>query len=171
MLQAMLRDAELGARAGSVIEIRVVLALALARAGRGADALAELHDAVASAESEGHIRVFADEGPAMARLLTALSRREPRGIHLRRLLAATTAVPAAASPPQAHAILAAPLSDRELDVLRMLGTDLGGADIARSLSISLNTMRTHTKSIYAKLGVTSRRSAVSRAIELGLLRR
>ena len=64
-----------------------------------------------------------------------------------------------------------PLSERELDVLRLLGTDLGGPDIARELTVSLNTMRTHTKSIYAKLGVNNRRAAVRRAAELGLLSR
>ena len=61
-----------------------------------------------------------------------------------------------------------PLSARELDVLRLLGSDLDGPDIARELTVSLNTMRTHTKNIYAKLGVTNRRKAVSRAAQLGL---
>ena len=62
------------------------------------------------------------------------------------------------------------MSDRELDVLRLLGTDLGGPDIARELVVSLNTVRTHTKNIYAKLGVNNRRAAVRRAEELDLLR-
>jgi len=61
-----------------------------------------------------------------------------------------------------------PLSERELDVLRLLGTELDGPDIARELMVSLNTVRTHTKHIYAKLAVTSRRAAVRRAAELGL---
>jgi LuxR family maltose regulon positive regulatory protein len=61
------------------------------------------------------------------------------------------------------------LSDRELDVLRLLGTDLDGPDIARELSVSLNTMRTHTKNIYTKLGVNNRRAAVRRAEELHLI--
>jgi LuxR family maltose regulon positive regulatory protein len=63
------------------------------------------------------------------------------------------------------------LSERELDVLRLLQGDLDGPDIARELSVSLNTLRTHTKNIYAKLGVTSRRAAVRRATELELLGR
>jgi LuxR family maltose regulon positive regulatory protein len=63
-----------------------------------------------------------------------------------------------------------PLSDRELDVLRLLATDLGGPDIARELVLSLNTVRTHTKNIYTKLGVNNRRAAVRRAAELDLLR-
>jgi ATP/maltotriose-dependent transcriptional regulator MalT len=67
--------------------------------------------------------------------------------------------------------LTEPLSERELDVLRLLGTDLDGPDIARELTVSLNTVRTHTKHIYAKLAVTSRRAAIRRAAELGLLPR
>jgi LuxR family maltose regulon positive regulatory protein len=64
-----------------------------------------------------------------------------------------------------------PLSERELDVLRLLGTDLDGPEIARELIVSLNTVRTHTKNIYAKLGVNNRRAAVRRAKELDLLSR
>lgn len=70
---------------------------------------------------------------------------------------------------QSHPDLIEPLSDRELDVLRLLRSDLGGPEIARELMISLNTMRTHTKNIYEKLGVNTRRSAVHRAEELSLL--
>jgi LuxR family maltose regulon positive regulatory protein len=64
-----------------------------------------------------------------------------------------------------------PLSERELDVLRLLGTELDGPTIARELMVSLNTMRTHTKNIYTKLAVTSRRAAVRRAQDLDLLSR
>jgi LuxR family maltose regulon positive regulatory protein len=74
---------------------------------------------------------------------------------------------------QAHhssrpAALVEPLSDRELDVLRLLGTDLDEPDIARVLSQSLNTVRTHTRNIYAKLGVTNRRAAVRQVHDLKL---
>ena len=65
--------------------------------------------------------------------------------------------------------LAEPLSARELEVLRLLQGELDGPDLARELGISLNTLRTHTKNVYAKLEVTNRRSAVRRAGELGLL--
>ena len=61
------------------------------------------------------------------------------------------------------------MSDRELEVLRLLATDLDGPEIARELVVSLSTIRSHTKSIYSKLGVNSRRAAVRRGEELGLL--
>ena len=62
-----------------------------------------------------------------------------------------------------------PLSERELEVLRLLRSELDGPEMARELVVSLNTLRTHTKNIYAKLGVTNRRAAVRRATELDLL--
>ncbi len=67
--------------------------------------------------------------------------------------------------------LADALSQRELDVLRFLGSDLDGPAITRELVVSLNTIRTHTKHIYTKLGVNNRRAAVSKAHQLGLLAR
>ena len=77
---------------------------------------------------------------------------------------------AAQGTPGAQALIE-PLSERELDVLWLLATELDGPAIARELMVSLNTMRTHTKNIYTKLAVTSRRAAVRRAAELGLLSR
>ena len=65
--------------------------------------------------------------------------------------------------------LVEPLSERELEVLRLLRTELSGPEIARELVVSLNTLRTHTKNIFSKLGVNNRRAAVRRAEELGLL--
>ena len=62
-----------------------------------------------------------------------------------------------------------PLSERELEVLRLLASDLDGPDIARELTVSLSTMRTHTRSIFNKLGVNSRRAAVRRAEELRII--
>ena len=67
------------------------------------------------------------------------------------------------------ASLIEPLSERELEVLKLLRTDLSGPEIARELMVSLNTVRTHTQNIYAKLGVNNRRAAVHRAEELDLL--
>jgi LuxR family maltose regulon positive regulatory protein len=62
-----------------------------------------------------------------------------------------------------------PLSERELEVLRLLGTELNGPEIAHQLTVSLSTLRTHTQNIYSKLGVNNRRAAVRRAEALDLL--
>ena len=59
------------------------------------------------------------------------------------------------------------LSDRELEVLRLLATDLTGPEIAQHLFVSVNTLRTHTKHIFTKLDVNTRRAAV-RVLDLGL---
>jgi LuxR family maltose regulon positive regulatory protein len=64
--------------------------------------------------------------------------------------------------------LVEPLSDRELEVLRLLRSELSGPEIAKQLIVSLNTLRTHTKNIFYKLGVNNRRTAIRRAEELDL---
>jgi LuxR family maltose regulon positive regulatory protein len=61
------------------------------------------------------------------------------------------------------------LSEREREVLRLLATELSGPDIASHLFVSVNTLRTHTKHIFSKLDVNTRRAAVRRAVDLGLL--
>ena len=104
----------------------------------------------------------------MGSLLRAASKQGIAPGYVRRLLAAATKTDDAA-PVQRGLI--EPLSERELDVLRLLGTDLAGPDIARELIVSLSTVRTHTNRIYAKLGVSNRRAAVRRAKELDLLSR
>ena len=151
-----------------MIEILVVQALARRARNDVPGALASLERAVALAEPEGYVRVFADEGPAMAGLLRLATQQRDASGYLRRLLAATV-TPAARAP--ADQPLIEPLSERELDVLRLLESDLDGPDIARELTVSLATVRTHTRNIYAKLGVNNRRAAVRRAAELGLLSR
>jgi DNA-binding CsgD family transcriptional regulator len=126
-----------------------------------------LERAVTLAEPEGYARVFADEGPPMASLLRVAARQQTAGNYVRQLLAAVTETEQDRPVKQA---LIEPLSERELDVLRLLGTELDGPAIARELMVSLNTVRTHTKHIYAKLAVTNRRAAVRRAAELDLPR-
>jgi LuxR family maltose regulon positive regulatory protein len=66
-------------------------------------------------------------------------------------------------------LLVDPLTERELEVLKLLRTELTGPEIAQELSVSLNTIRTHTKSIYSKLDVNNRRAAVRVAQELSIL--
>jgi LuxR family maltose regulon positive regulatory protein len=110
----------------------------------------------------------------MASLLRRLARQRATWDDVRRLLSSCGRVAGTAPVGQAAPAsqrLVEPLSERELDVLRLLASDLDGPDVARELTVSLNTLRTHTKSIYAKLGVNSRRAAVRQAAELNLLSR
>ena len=168
LLERLLLEAEEGGRTGRVIEILVLRALAHQRLGDIPAALACLERAMTLAEPEGYVRVFTDEGPPLASLLQAAAKQGMARNYVRRLLAAVSETEHGSPLEQA---LIEPLSERELDVLRLLGTDLDGPDIARELTVSLNTVRTHTKHIYAKLAVTNRRAAVRRAQELGLLSR
>ena len=165
LLERLLGAAEEGARTGSVIEILVLQALAHQARNDIPAALAALQRAVTLAEPEGYVRIFTDEGPPMASLLRAVAKQGITPSYVRRLLAAVSNTED--STPVSQGLIE-PLSERELDVLRLLGTDLDGPDIARELVVSLNTVRTHTKNIYAKLGVNNRRAAVRRAAELGL---
>jgi LuxR family maltose regulon positive regulatory protein len=168
LLERLLTAAEVGGRTGSVIEILVLLALARRARNDVPGALASLERAVELAEPEGYVRVVADEGQPMAVLLRLAAQQPDASNYLRRLLTVTV-TPAARAP--ADQPLIEPLSERELDVLRFLESDLDGPDIAGELTLSLATVRTHTRNIYAKLGVNNRRAAVRRAAELGLLSR
>jgi LuxR family maltose regulon positive regulatory protein len=167
LLERLLLAADEGGRTGHVIEILVLQALAHQALGDIPAALACLERALTLAEPEGYVRVFTDEGPPMTSLLRAAAKQGTTRNYARRLLAALSET--GQDRPVSQALID-PLSERELDVLRLLGTELDGPAIARELVVSLNTVRTHTKNIYAKLAVTSRRAAVRRAAELGLLR-
>jgi LuxR family maltose regulon positive regulatory protein len=168
LLDRLLAGAEAGHRTGTVIEILVLQALATRLRGDLPAALAPLGRALALAEPEGYVRTFVDEGPAMAELLAAEARHGLAPAYVARLRSALGTREDRAHVRQG---LVDPLSQRELDVLRLLGSDLGGPEIARELVVSLNTVRTHTKNIYAKLGVNNRRAAVRRAQELDLMSR
>ncbi len=170
LLERLLAAAEAGQRTGSAIEILIGLSLAHQACGNDRAAADALEQALVRAEPEGYVRLFVDELPALAPLLRAASRHGTSGDHARRVLAAAPGAAVDAGPPVATSIkgLVDVLSSRELDVLRLLRSDLSGPDIARELVVSLNTVRTHTKNIYMKLGVNNRREAVRRAGELGL---
>jgi LuxR family maltose regulon positive regulatory protein len=166
LLERLLDAAEQGGRGGSVIEVLLLQALARQAAGDHAAAIENVTRALVLAETEGYVRIFLDEGPAMAELVTRATRNGVQTDHARRLLAAFRGRRHRAPLEQP---LVEPLSERELDVLRLLDTDLAGPDIARELVVSVATVRTHTQNIYTKLGVNNRRAAVRRADELSLL--
>ncbi|MCW2779629.1 MAG: ATP-dependent transcriptional regulator, MalT-like, LuxR family [Marmoricola sp.] len=168
LLERLLVAADGGHRTGSVIEILVLQALTLRMRGDVPAALVSLERALALAEPEGYVRTFVDEGAPMAALLQSAAERRISPEYVGRLLTCF-GEPEDSKP--ATQGLVDPLSQRELEVLRLLGSDLGGPEIAGELIVSLNTVRTHTKNIYAKLGVNNRRAAVRRAQELDLMSR
>ncbi|MBJ7356093.1 LuxR C-terminal-related transcriptional regulator [Nocardioides sp.] len=167
LLDRLQEAAQSGGRTGAVIEVLVLRALVAQRQGDPRTALAAVSRALELAEPEGHVQVFVDEGEPMASLLRAAAASGHGPAYLHRLLAGQGATAPSSRRPRSGDPVE-PLSERERDVLRLLATDLSGPEIARRLVVSLNTVRTHTKNIYAKLGVNSRRAAVRRAEELDL---
>ena len=165
-------------RDGSVLEIRMLQALAHHAHGDVPRALAALAQAlVETPEPDSYVRLYLDEGAPMLDLLNhaadpsddPAARREDaeRVQRQARRLLGRARPPAEAA--VAQQFLTDPLSQRELQVLRLLDSDLTGPQIARELYVSLNTLRTHTKSIFTKLDVNTRAAAVRRAHERGLL--
>jgi LuxR family maltose regulon positive regulatory protein len=169
LLDRLLRAAEDGHRQGSVIEIRVAQALAQQMRGDLPAALASLEGALSLAEPAGYVRTFVDEGAPMAALLAEAADGGMASSYVGRLRAALGATTGRTPTTATTTALVDPLSVREREVLRLLGTELSGPEIARELVVSLNTVRTHTKNVYMKLGVNNRRAALRRARELDLL--
>jgi LuxR family maltose regulon positive regulatory protein len=170
LLDRLLDAAESGGRTGTLIEVLALKAVVQHARGDRPGALVTLKRALELAEPEGYARTFVAEGEPMEVLLRALAERRRDWAYLRELLARRVEPEPDASRSGNHTLVD-PLSERELDVLRLLATDLDGPEIARRLVVSLNTVRTHTKHIYTKLAVGNRRAAVSRAHQLDLLGR
>jgi LuxR family maltose regulon positive regulatory protein len=179
LLARLLQAADAGGRTGSVIEILLLQTLAHQAQGHISAALVPLERALTLAGgptgAEGYVRIFVGEGHPMAQLLGEVAARQIMPNYTGKLLAAfggeqpknTRPSPLPTSPTLPPLI--EPLSQRELELLRLFKTELSGPEIARELVIGLSTVRTHTKSIYSKLNVNSRRAAVKRAIEMNLL--
>jgi LuxR family maltose regulon positive regulatory protein len=171
LLERLLKAAEDKRRMGSVIEILVVKALAHDVHGNTPAALVALKKALALAEPEGYIHIFVDEGQPMARLLYETLSSGISTDYVKRILAAfqfeqsepmdQTQTPATE--------LIEPLSDREIEVLRLIADGLTRQEIAVQLVLALNTVKTHARNIYSKLGVHNQMQAVGKAKSLGLL--
>ncbi|MEP7369308.1 MAG: LuxR C-terminal-related transcriptional regulator [Dermatophilaceae bacterium] len=171
LLGRLHESADVSGRAGSLLEIRMLQALAHDAQGHRPQALESLAEALTRApEPGGYRRLFLDEGTPMLGLLRDAAQQGLATDHARRLLilgaSPDVEVPGSGQRPP---LAAGALSEREMDVLRLLGSELSGPEIARELFVSHNTLRTHTKHIFAKLDVTSRRAAVVRARERGLM--
>jgi LuxR family maltose regulon positive regulatory protein len=165
-------------RVGSVIEAGALRALALAACGQDADAVDTLADVLTLACPQGYVRVFADEGPPMAALLTRLIAAQRAGSgfqaaasvplgYLARLRSAFGAEPAASHTAAVPGLID-PLTSRELEVLQMLAAGKSNQAIAGELVVTLDTVKKHVSHLLGKLGAANRTEAVTRARELGL---
>lgn len=172
-LETLLEEMQQQERLDMVIEIQILKTLVLQKGGKLVEALAALGIALSYARPGGYMRIFLDERQPMASLLGEASARGVEPEYTAQLLAAFSEDRLRGKdisedlPPVA--VLADPLSERELQVLRMLASPLSSTEIAGELYISVNTARFHIKNIYGKLGVHSRVDAVERARDLGLL--
>ncbi len=172
LLARLLKMAESTGLTGSVIEILILRALALQAQGKVEQALAALERALSLAEPGGYLRVFIDEGAPMGELLRRAMVRGIAPEYVGKLLAAfgfRFPTSAKSKVEIRKSKIIEPLSQRELEVLRLLTTSLSSTEIAEELLIAPSTVRSHIKSIYGKLNVHKRIAAVERARELGLL--
>lgn len=168
LLERLLELAENAGWLGRAVEILVLQALAYQVKGQEEESLAVLSKVLTLAEPHGYVRLFIDEGEPMAVLLRKAADWGISPGYVGSLLASFESeqrmgYTAPSSP------LVDMLSERELEVLRLLATDLTGPEIARELMVALSTVRYHTNNIYSKLSVHNRRTAVRRAQELNLL--
>jgi LuxR family maltose regulon positive regulatory protein len=163
LLERLLVAAEAGGRTGSVIEILALQALAGQAQGASDAASRTLMRTLSLAEPEGYVRTFVDEGPPMAALLRrAVSSGSSE--YASRLLAAFQQ-----RSPQAVQLLPEPLSQRELEVIRLVAAGKSNREISRQLFVTVDTVKKHLTHIFNKFGVHSRTQAVARAQELGLI--
>ena len=144
------------------MEVRCTLSGVLQGLGERETALRLLAKALLDGEPEGFMRCFLNEGPRMAALLRSASSSGHSPMYVKRLLEAFGQSISKEDPVEA-------LSERELDVLKLLSEGLTNAAIAEQLVIAQSTVKTHINHIYAKLSVTQRTQAVARARELHLL--
>ena len=179
-LAPLVQAAETGGWLGAGIELWALQALALDGQGHTDAAMDSLQRALELAEPEGHVRIFVDEGEAMRLLISdfrLLIEKQSQGDaekpikYTDRLLAA---FPQPAHAPQSiisslHSTMVEPLSEREIEVLRLIAEGYSNQEIADKLTVALSTVKTHVNNLYGKLGVINRVQAVSRAQELNLL--
>jgi LuxR family maltose regulon positive regulatory protein len=161
-------------RQGDEIRYRVLKALAHHAIGDTPAAVGSLNQALTMAEPQGYVRIFVDEGQPMAELLLLAIKQSITPDYTSELLAAFPedvrgAVDFDMELKTVTQPLVEPLSDREIEVLRLMAVGFKYQEVAEQLVISLNTVRHHTRNVYSKLNVNNRVQAIDKANELDLL--
>lgn len=178
----VLNSATIAGRMGRVLEAFTLRACVFDALEDHESALADIRHALILAESEEYVRPFLDAGAAACRLIARLrnelltqsapAETDPSLAYLSRLLRAFPSMPCTSVPPVSHTESPAfvePLTDRELEVLRLMAEGLTYQEVADRLIVSVNTVRYHVKSLYSKLGVDRRLAALDTARAAGLL--
>jgi LuxR family maltose regulon positive regulatory protein len=171
-LSSLSADAEATGHTDYLVKALTLQAVALQQIGKTAEALSTLRRVLALAEPEGYITIFVERGETMRGLLTQITGNHR--LYAQRLLglfdsSGEGAGEAAPLPHPAPAPLLEALSDRELEILRLVAQGLPDREVAEKLVVVIGTVKKHLSNIYGKLGVRSRTQAVARAHELGLL--
>jgi len=173
LLLPLLDAAEAGGHISRAIELLILQALSLQAGDEIERALVPLDKALSLAQPRGFFRIFVDEGPPMARLLYEALSREISPEYVQKLLAAFPDVEPEKELMSKLIVSDSewiePLSERELEVLQLIAEGLSRPEIASQLVLSLNTVKTHARNIYSKLGVNNQMQAVGKARGLGLL--
>jgi LuxR family maltose regulon positive regulatory protein len=155
---------------GLLVKVNILRALAYAGWGDAAQAELCVEQALALAEPEGYVRLFLEEGKPLQALLGRI--RGAQRPYAERLRATSGEQAPAGHAPKADAgpaVVTEALSERELQVLRLMAGGASNLEIAHSLALTLNTVKKHSSNLFAKLAVNSRTRAVARARERHLI--
>jgi ATP/maltotriose-dependent transcriptional regulator MalT len=171
LLQDLVQEAQIAGRRRSIFEAQALLALVYAAHGQQEQARQTLLTLLTYTGTEGYLRLFLDEGEAMAVLLRSLQLHRHEQPFLASLQRIIRAFPGSqgALPPSSAALLPEPLSSQELRVLHLLVPGRSNAEIASELLVSINTVRTHIQHIYRKLDTHNRAAAIEIARQLHLI--
>jgi LuxR family maltose regulon positive regulatory protein len=174
-LTHLLTRAESARRTHSVIELLALRSITFAQQGFEREGQRDLVAALTLAESEGFTRIFLDEGPTMLHLLGSLAKPERVAVYARRLLAAATDGVSLLTAGSGGASLndtlelVEPLTEREIEILRLVAVGATNQDIAEQLVITVGTVKGHLNHILGKLNARNRTEAVAHARRLGVL--
>jgi LuxR family maltose regulon positive regulatory protein len=166
LLTTMQRSAEQAGRCRKLITIYLQQAAVQQTLGQRQEALPNVEKALRLAAPEGYCRAFLDEGQVIVDLLPQVRQVAPTFVD--RVLESASAAGEQRAVSHAPALIE-PLSERELEILRLIAAGRSNPEIADLLYLSLNTIKWHVKNLYGKLGVGSRIEAAARGQELDLL--